>query len=531
LTTSGNAEQPAISPDGKYVAYVQHDGNDYSLWIKQIATASNVQIVRPESGVTLRGPTVTPDGSFVDFVRNVGGGPSELWRIPFLGGTPRKLVENINSLGGWSPDGQHLAFVRGGATQSTSELIVADADGSHERVLAARRKPAKIIGLTNFTRPILRPAWSPDGRLVASVGENQSGMNEVVLVDVASGSERTIPIPDVDFNSLAWLDRTSLVLNTATNVGAPRQLWRLSYPAGQLARLTNDVNEYAGVSVTADAGGLVTARSEKRVVMWVGNGGATDGTEVVPPVDGGNPQKVAWAGERLLYSANTGQPTIVRFTPGRGTAEVIVPQGGSPAATSDGRTIVFDSFERGARAGVWKADVDGRHAVQLVPDIVSSPVVTGDDRYVIFISVRSGMQAPWIVPIDGGSPMLLIDRTASNSDVAVSADGRSFAFVALDKNLRELVVCDLPACKAPRSFAMSRSSPIRWMPDDRGVAYIDATQSNLWVQPFDGKPPYQLTHFTDRVIEDFAWSHDGKRLAIVRTTTTNDIVLFKGLRR
>jgi hypothetical protein len=69
------------------------------------------------------------------------------------------------------------------------------------------------------------------------------------------------------------------------------------------------------------------------------------------------------------------------------------------------------------------------------------------------------------------------------------------------------------------------------MPDDSGVAYIDATQSNLWVQPFDGNPPHQLTHFTDRIIEDFAWSHDGKRLAIARTTTTNDIVLFKGLRR
>jgi hypothetical protein len=69
------------------------------------------------------------------------------------------------------------------------------------------------------------------------------------------------------------------------------------------------------------------------------------------------------------------------------------------------------------------------------------------------------------------------------------------------------------------------------MPDDRGVAYIDAALSNLWVQPFDGKAPYQLTHFTDRIIEDFAWSHDGKRLAIARTTTTNDIVLFKGLRR
>ena len=134
------------------------------------------------------------------------------------------------------------------------------------------------------------------------------------------------------------------------------------------------------------------------------------------------------------------------------------------------------------------------------------------------------------MPIDGGSPKLLINQ-AARSGVGVSADGRSVISQALDKNPLELVVCDLPACNAPRSFAAPRPSPIRWMPDDRGVAYTDATQSNLWVQPFDGKPPHQLTHFTDRIIEDFAWSHDGKRLAIARSTTTNDIVLFKGLRR
>ena len=45
LTTSGNAERPAISPDGRYVAYVQRDGDDYSLWIRQTTTTSNVQIV------------------------------------------------------------------------------------------------------------------------------------------------------------------------------------------------------------------------------------------------------------------------------------------------------------------------------------------------------------------------------------------------------------------------------------------------------------------------------------------------------
>jgi hypothetical protein len=70
LTTSGNADRPAMSPDGKYVAYVQHDGNNDSLWIRQTATPSNVQIVPAEPGVALLGATVTPDGGYVDFVRS-----------------------------------------------------------------------------------------------------------------------------------------------------------------------------------------------------------------------------------------------------------------------------------------------------------------------------------------------------------------------------------------------------------------------------------------------------------------------------
>ena len=72
-----------------------------------------------------------------------------------------------------------------------------------------------------------------------------------------------------------------------------------------------------------------------------------------------------------------------------------------------------------------------------------------------------------------------------------------------------------------------------YSPDCRGVAYVDGdTQTNLWVQPLDGTPAHQLTHFPDgRTIPTFAWSRDGKRLAVARETVTNDIVLFKGLKR
>ena len=71
------------------------------------------------------------------------------------------------------------------------------------------------------------------------------------------------------------------------------------------------------------------------------------------------------------------------------------------------------------------------------------------------------------------------------------------------------------------------SAPVAWTPDGRGVAY--ASDGNIWVQPLGGGAPRQLTRFTDRrPIQCFAWSRDGKRLAMTRSTQTNDIVLFKG---
>jgi hypothetical protein len=93
------------------VAYVQRDDTRYSLWIRQTATSSNVQILAPEPGLSLLAPSVTPDGNFVNFI--AGQMPQgELRRIPFLGGTARKIIGPVHSPIGWSPDGKRFAFLR-----------------------------------------------------------------------------------------------------------------------------------------------------------------------------------------------------------------------------------------------------------------------------------------------------------------------------------------------------------------------------------------------------------------------------------
>ena len=540
LTTSGNAERPAISPDGRYIAYIQRESNAASLWIRQTATASNVEIVPPEPGVNLLGATVTPDGSFVDFGRVQLGQLGSLWRVPFLGGTPRRLIERVSSPPDWSPDGQQLAFVRMDAGNGVDSLVVTGQDGTRERVLATRRRPAFYYNGNRVGNPSVRPAWSPDGRTIALYGavsgSEGATQQQMIFVDVATGAERVVSLAALggEPQGLAWLDSESLLANHSAQGGAPEQLWRLSSRDGRLSRLTNDLNSYFGVSVSPDRTTLVTMRSETRASIWVGDGAAADGAEVVAlaPFSGlATLATVAWMGEDLLYASTaSGRAVAARLRAGLRVPEELISNALEGRGTPDGRTVVYRATEVD-REGLWKVNADGRQPEQLVRGHVRSPMVSADGRFVVFLSIRRDALSPWMVSIDGGEPAQVTTRFAGEASLDISPDSKTIVFNSRDDQGKPTSeVCDLPACTSRRSlpyFAGRR----RWTPDGRGIAYYDLATRNIWIQPLDGSAPRQLTHFTDdREIADFAWSHDGKRLAISRVSVTNDIVLFRGLK-
>jgi WD40 repeat protein len=403
----------------------------------------------------------------------------------------------------------------------------------HERVLATRRDPAAFYSLYDMRALNLSPAWSVDGRLIAVFEYTAGSETRVSVFDVVTGAAHGIPVKGL-VTGLAWLDTASLVLNRPPEEGAASQLFRLSYPDGRLSRLSNDPNAYAGVSVTADGTSLATARSETRVGIWVGDAMGRKGTEAISPMPypAGTYRMLAWTADRLLYGTeDRGNFSISRISPGKGPPEEILSGAMLPATTWDGQAIVFWNFKT---ESLWKADSDGRQAVELVPRtyLPTYPVVTPHGQ-VVFVSRYSGVQAPWIVSLEGGSPRELAHVLASAGSMDVSPDGKSLMFWSRDKQNQGItMICDLPDCTHPQSLpAFGRINPLRWTPDG-SIAYIEAAApSNIWVRPLDGRPPYQLTQFADRTIVDFAWSRDGKQLAIARASTTNDIVLFTGLKK
>jgi Tol biopolymer transport system component len=365
--------------------------------------------------------------------------------------------------------------------------------------------------------------WSPDGRTIAAAATLGPNAAEMVILDLATLTTRELAFAgDMRAGVVEWLDDRALLINATESQGSPPQLWRMSVADGHLSRLTNDLTNYVGLSLTADRHSLTTVLAERHQDVWVGDASARTGTNVITSELRGL-GSVTWVDDRLLYdSERNGGATLRRVGVDGGAAEDFIP-GRWPISTRDGHTVVF------ANKGLWKADADGRHVVKLLEDEVRPMAFTPDERSVIFLTSVSGLQSVSVVSLDGGKPAPFLNFWVANNGLDVSRDGKALVVSTRDATGgAELVVCDYPTCANRRSLpdAGVRS---RFMPDGRGVACA-CGGGNIKVFPLDGRPAYQLTHFADgESIRDFAWSADGSRLAVTRRTSTNDIVLFKRL--
>src|SRR5579862_8935072 len=162
ITNTGKAREAAISPDGKYILSVQNNDGKQSLWLRNVPTGSDTQVILPVAGL-YRNLAFSPDGNYIYFEKAVDaqGTEFELYRAPVLGGTPTPIVRDIDTDIGFSPDGKRLAFIRANDPEVGKwRILSANLDGSDETVL-------EITHSTRGGDP-RNLVWSPDGRIVYS---------------------------------------------------------------------------------------------------------------------------------------------------------------------------------------------------------------------------------------------------------------------------------------------------------------------------------------------------------------------------
>ena len=144
----------------------------------------------------------------------------------------------------------------------------------------------------------------------------------------------------------------------------------------------------------------------------------------------------------------------------------------------------------------------------------------------------------WKVPLAGGDPTPLAGTHALRPDV--SPDGRAVAYFYMEMPTGagaqwRIGVASVENGSLIRSYgipATAMGRVVRWTRDGRALTYVNTIGgvANIWRQPLAGGAPQSLTNFSTGQIETFAWSRDGRQLAIERTTLISDVTLISDFR-
>lgn len=531
ITTSGRAALAAISPDGRYVAFIEKGG----LWVRQLATSSNILI--PEAKRISERLTFSPDGNYIYFVATMDGDTlATLYQVPVIGGAPRRIVAGLDSPVACSPQGDLLAFVR--TDNKEAKVIVVNADGSGERTLLVRQGSGSFTAVT----------WSPDGRRLAysTSGRDDNGFYaDVVEVDVEGGEPK--PLTDrrwTEISDLAWLpDASALMI-----VGGIRKesgvLWRVSYPGGEVRAVAADISMYSGLSLTGNGKTMVSTQStviQNLYVQPVDDASrpvqVTSGTATMDGWCG-----VAWTPDgRIVYSSHSNGKADIWSMRADGSDKRQLTYGlGSEmrglSVDPDGRYVVFVSSKAG-RPHVWRIDIDGANPKQLTNGGGEfNPFFSPDGQWVY---CYDGTQPPHAskVSVDGGDLVPVPSPLSETVVRGFSPDGRMVAYWPPGPSAQErkIAIASTESGKLIRLLNLTRN--LQWTPDGLGLLFVDGRggNSNLWLQPFDGAEPRQVTAFSEgpdvirSTIKEFAWSRDQKYIAFSRGTQTGDVVLIKSV--
>jgi serine/threonine protein kinase/Tol biopolymer transport system component len=401
----GLTTEPALSPDGKLVAYASDraGAGKLDIWLQQLAGGEPVRLTHSQEDD--REPSFSPDGTMIAFRSDREGGG--IYVISTLGGTERKIAER-GRRPRFSPDGNAVAYWMGeqGGGQAPGKLYVVPA----------------VSGAATEIRPELpvarNPVWSPDGKsLLFECADN---------VYAARGYDWCVASADG---------------KTMRKTGAVEALRRQRLIPAQIGQLS----ELPVPGTWLD----------QRVVFSATLGNSTNLWQIpIAP----NTFQIEGPAQRLTSAtAIEGEPSIANFGPG-GQSRLVVFS--SLAENVDIWSVPMDTT---------RAKVTGeprRLTQDLASDI--RPCVSRDGKKLVFNSNRSGNWDVWIKDLDTGKEMPLVATPADELNPKISPDGSTVVYSILENNKQVTYIVasggGLPKRVCDDCYAWVPSSDGRRMP-------------------------------------------------------------------
>jgi serine/threonine protein kinase/Tol biopolymer transport system component len=546
----GLEESPAISPDGRSVAFTGAVGGKRQVFMQLIAGGAPLQITRDTADHEC--PRWSPDSSSILYFSPAVSGTVQgsIWEIPALGGVPRRVVNSAGCADISLTDGR-LALFR--LAKEGIELVTAPTDGSRFDVVAVFA-PATYY---------LYPRWSPDGRWIA-FQRGDSIRFDIFVAPTSGGESRQLTHDNNMMSGFAWLpDSTGIIYSSSRGGTIPYLptlgLWQVTLRDGSVRRVTSGETSYMSPDISK-SGSIVVSRMKLQTDIWrfPVDGSPSENVrrgirvtrqtgQVLTPAGSPDDKEVAFlsdsGGHANLWVVNTESGGLRQITHEHDPNVAL----GVPLWSPEGRTIAFVSSRgnQGLTFGVWLVDSDGSN-LRNVANPGIGPAWSPDGRWVYY-STWSGPGAVAVVlkkvPVDGG-PAVTVRTERLRSVIGLHGTTLYYLFerplvdgtpefeirTATPEDAPFRVLARIPASRVPiwQIVSPAPSPDGKWM----AQALTDGFTTNLWALSTTTGEWRQITDFGERatfIARHVSWSSDGRSILAAVAEGDSDIVLLEGL--
>jgi len=530
ITFSGNDFSPSVSHDGHTVAFVSGRDGTFRIWLKQIESGSET-VLTP--GPDDSSPRFSPDGAWVLFIHKRAA-----YRIPSIGGEPRKLIDNVEDAG-WSPDGRQIAFVRFEGVGTKVE-VASLLDGT-SRVI----RDVENMHLHS-------PSWSPDGKTIVLIPQSTGSVDLIHSLFLLSADghdfrKMKCPVSGGELSSPSWIGSEQVVFGLpespgdvdniqSSNIasaghvllqdvrsGSVRTLFRIQAPASRIEIAGKGRIIFDSLTQRGNLRFLSDSSAVPSGGRWLTRGNSIDRQPYVSPDGASVIFSSSRGGDVDVWDVSLKTGALRRLTDHPALDY-------DPFSTSDNKHLAWSS-NRSGNFEIWVADRDGSSPRQVSHDgfNAENPVVT-PDGWVVYASGQLEHPGLYKVRLDGSDSQLFVPGPAAWPDV--SPDGKYVLYHTVLSGLQAKISVVRFREGTPVGF-QAEGLRARFSADGHSIVYIRNGGRDIVRQDFPSGPRSAVRVLVpasaDFITESFGMTRDGKSIVASYVQPSRSLVVADGV--
>jgi Tol biopolymer transport system component/predicted Ser/Thr protein kinase len=525
--TDFESVEAAISPDGRFVAFISDHDGPFDVWLTQVGTGRLSNLTQGKAG-PLPGPLRSVGFSGEGSEIWVGGGDvgMRLRLMPLTGGTLRNFLGGEAANLAWSPDGARIVYHTFG---NGDPIFVADRTGAN-----ARRISGDPPGVHNHF-----PTWSPDGRWIYFVhGTPATKEMDLWRIDPGGGHPERLTQRNTDVAYPTPAGNRTVFYVARDGDGSGPWLWAFDLKRKDSQRVSFGLEQYTSVEASADGRKLVATISNPAAGLWsvpILNRLAEEHDVkpfTVPTVRALAPR---FGGASLFYLSSLGTGDgLWRLRDGK-ALEIWKGADGAvletPAVSPDGGRVAIVLRRSGKRQlHVLSTDGAELQAIAEGIDVQGTGCWSPDGRWIV--TGGSGATGPGLfkIPLERGSPVRLVAGPALNP--VWSPDGSLIVYAGTNvRTFAPLLAVhpDGTSVELPEINLRRSGERVRFLPDGKSLIYMQGllASQDFWLLDLASMKSRPLTRLQNRAsMRTFDVTSDGKQIVFDRLRENSHVVMI-----